>query len=65
MFKLKLHDHIFYRNSIIKCDVPTLLNEELSYNIYNNSERKIWLNDIELSNNKFFHMNELINNMFL
>ena len=54
IFDLRLYADILNKNSDLDCDVSTLLDEILSYNVDKNSERKIWLSDIKLSSDKLF-----------
>lgn len=54
IFELHLYTDILNKNSDLDCDVSTLLDEILSYNVDKNSERKIWLSDIKLSSDKLF-----------
>lgn len=45
---------MFKKNLSVDYDLSTLLDEILSYNVFKNSERKIWLSNIKVENNKLF-----------
>lgn len=49
-----MYDYILNKNLDLDCDISTLLDEILSYNIYKNSEREICLSKIKISSDKLF-----------
>lgn len=61
IFNLDLYENIINKNLSVDCDIVTLLDEILSYDVFKNGERKICLSKISLKDDKLLSYKKIHN----